>query len=1305
MSSSNKKILIGLFLLIFFLLVGNVSASQNMTDNAEVQSVSQLDDANLDYLDSIESNELGDTEKFVDFTSNATTGIDNGKIQFTDISEGDISSRLWEFGDGNTSDEQNPVYEYTQVGSYNVKLTNFYSDGTNSSLIKNNYINIFYTGSIIKNPDFDEPLGPIQTIEDGYYVLIYSISDNWNTTGGHAIASSDEVITAKSGNNFLVFGRVGKTSVRPEDHWQDVTTGTPSIFQNLNFDYINSISFYVMNNGNPKNAPKRPVTFLVNIGEIYSKKYSIISSKTWELITIDTSDKSIFNGIQVFNITREYRTMDNFSGDYDGYFDLFTCTYTDLTHAEFDYSIESVIENEINIQFNNEAYGSITNFFWDFGDGTNSTDINPMHSFKPGTYNVKLTASNVNHTDEYSYTLVLEDFPTIGNIIYKSIQDAIDNAGDGDVIDITKDSSENIIIDKNLTLNFNGNKLIGTGSSPVIQVTGDAQATIKNIAFEDSAVLSTDDESSLTITESNIADTNITLSAGNIALDGNNFNGSFITITNANVVISNNNVTNAGIKVNGGKSKINDNNLSGNDVAITQTAGETYIISNLITNNIVGVNITGGNANINFNALYDNTNVSIAYVGDVDASNNWFAVLMPSFSTTLSDEYVDVYAPEAESQPTWLVLTLNTDETVLNTTQDYIINVDLTTNSNDENTSNLGSLPKLTLPITAKVGESSAVVNIENSMGEFTFTTGTLPSDEISFIIKDEEYALDDVVIVAKIIETTLVFESTENGIVTVTLKDIDGNILSNMDINYTINSGSQITDKTVDGKITITGLKGTVTIVADYAGISEYPYYNSTTASETFHFIYDGNINITLPESAKTTETPTITIELPTDAQGTVNVFVDAKKVNTTEVTGTTTIPLTGLGAGEHVVAVTYSDDDIYLPVEKTGTLIVSKVTPTIIATGSSVGENETATVEVSIEGANGIILVEVDGNKYFAELETGSATVNVVGLKAGNYTANIKYSGDEKYSDLTATADIKVSEVEDKTIAELKAELAEAKENATQLSNNLTEANQKIDDLTTQLNETRTNATELAGNLSNANKKIDDLTTQLNETRTNATELAGNLSDAKQEINNLTSQLAQANASAAKGLVSSVISATDLNLQAGNAGNIQVTLKDANNNLLTNKNVSVIINGVTYKGSTNNNGVASISVKFASAGTYNAVVSFMGDETLKSSIGTSKVIVSKKATTLTAKKATLKVKKAKKIKVTLKSAGKAVAGKTVTIKVNKKTFKAKTNKKGVATIKVKVAKKGKFKAVVKFAGDNTYKAVSKKVKLTVKK
>ena len=57
------------------------------------------------------------------------------------------------------------------------------------------------------------------------------------------------------------------------------------------------------------------------------------------------------------------------------------------------------------------------------------------------------------------------------------------------------------------------------------------------------------------------------------------------------------------------------------------------------------------------------------------------------------------------------------------------------------------------------------------------------------------------------------------------------------------------------------------------------------------------------------------------------------------------------------------------------------------------------------------------------------------------------------------------------------------------------------------------------------------------------------------------------------------------------------------------------------------------------------------------------------------------------------------------VTIKVNKKTFTAKTNSKGVATFKLtKLTKKGKYTAVVKYAGDKYYNAKSVKPKITVK-
>ena len=96
----------------------------------------------------------------------------------------------------------------------------------------------------------------------------------------------------------------------------------------------------------------------------------------------------------------------------------------------------------------------------------------------------------------------------------------------------------------------------------------------------------------------------------------------------------------------------------------------------------------------------------------------------------------------------------------------------------------------------------------------------------------------------------------------------------------------------------------------------------------------------------------------------------------------------------------------------------------------------------------------------------------------------------------------------------------------------------------------------------------------------------------------------------------------------------------------------------------------------------------------------------MNKQATKAVFKAKTFKVKaKTKKVSFTLKDAkGKTIKGKKITVKVNGKTYTAKTNAKGVATVKVKLTKKGKYTAVAKFAGDTTYKAISKKAVITIK-
>lgn len=76
------------------------------------------------------------------------------------------------------------------------------------------------------------------------------------------------------------------------------------------------------------------------------------------------------------------------------------------------------------------------------------------------------------------------------------------------------------------------------------------------------------------------------------------------------------------------------------------------------------------------------------------------------------------------------------------------------------------------------------------------------------------------------------------------------------------------------------------------------------------------------------------------------------------------------------------------------------------------------------------------------------------------------------------------------------------------------------------------------------------------------------------------------------------------------------------------------------------------------------------------------------------------------KKYVVTLKTnKNKVMKNTKVTLKVNGKTYSAKTNSKGQSTIKInKLTKKGKFTATIKYAGNKYYNAKTVKAKITVK-
>lgn len=84
-------------------------------------------------------------------------------------------------------------------------------------------------------------------------------------------------------------------------------------------------------------------------------------------------------------------------------------------HADFSYTM-----NGNSVQFNNQSVNSNT-YFWDFGDGTTSTEQNPTHEYnQEGSYQVTLTSYNNQGCEEkvtkqiaYTLAVIDQDLPTV----------------------------------------------------------------------------------------------------------------------------------------------------------------------------------------------------------------------------------------------------------------------------------------------------------------------------------------------------------------------------------------------------------------------------------------------------------------------------------------------------------------------------------------------------------------------------------------------------------------------------------------------------------------------------------------------------------------------------------------------------------------------------------------------------------------------------------------------------------------------------------------------------------------------------
>lgn len=159
------------------------------------------------------------------------------------------------------------------------------------------------------------------------------------------------------------------------------------------------------------------------------------------------------------------------------------------------------------------------------------------------------------------------------------------------------------------------------------------------------------------------------------------------------------------------------------------------------------------------------------------------------------------------------------------------------------------------------------------------------------------------------------------------------------------------------------------------------------------------------------TTGDNTITLNLPSDATGNMTICVDDNDpIVVKVVNGTAKYDLNNLSAGDHEISVAYEGN--YPSFNTYKDVSVAKATPTAsVNAPSSITAGQTVTIPINLPSdATGVVLVDVDGKKYYADVAKGVASVAVAGLTAGNKVLTYKYLGDSKYAASTGSATLKV-------------------------------------------------------------------------------------------------------------------------------------------------------------------------------------------------------------------------------------------------------------------------------------------------------
>ncbi len=151
------------------------------------------------------------------------------------------------------------------------------------------------------------------------------------------------------------------------------------------------------------------------------------------------------------------------------------------------------------------------------------------------------------------------------------------------------------------------------------------------------------------------------------------------------------------------------------------------------------------------------------------------------------------------------------------------------------------------------------------------------------------------------------------------------------------------------------------------------------------------------------------VTIELPENATGTVNIVVNGEELdNFTLENGTAVVPIDNFKPGNYSLNITYDGDELYRPNSTVYNFTIERFEPEVNITVT----DNVVTLELPSD-ATGTVNVTVNGEDYdVVDVINGTASV-VIDKELGNYTVTMNYSGDDVYVGCETSTEIELAKL----------------------------------------------------------------------------------------------------------------------------------------------------------------------------------------------------------------------------------------------------------------------------------------------------